>query len=113
MSCGNICSVKEFEMTFVEFDPTLQAGIIAAVIALVGVLIRFVASYVPWLGLFLEKYKEEWGTGLGVLLVNILQAKLPGGEWASVSVIGVELLVAVVVVLLAKLGAVRAGAKLR
>ena len=62
-------------------EPTV-AAVVALVVALLGVLIRFVSTYSPWLGEFLEKYREEWGTALGILLVNILQTYLPGGEWA-------------------------------
>jgi len=91
-------------------DPTI-AAVISVVIALLGVLIRLIALKVPWLGDFLNTYKEEWGTALGILLVNVLQTYLPGGEWAGVSVLGVELIVAVVTVLLAKYGFRKAGAR--
>ncbi len=91
-------------------EPTV-AAVVALVIALLGVLIRFVATYSPWLGEFLEKYREEWGTALGILLVNILQTYLPGGEWAGASILLVQLVVAVAVVLLAKLGLRKAGAR--
>jgi len=45
------------------------------------------------------------------LLVNILQTYLPGGEWAGASILLVQLVVAVAVVLLAKLGLRKAGAR--
>lgn len=98
-------------MNLVELPLETQTAVIALVIALVGVLIRGIANYVPWLGGLLEKYKEEYGTTLGVILVNALQAWLPGGEWASVSVLGVELVVAVIVVLLAKAGLRKMGVR--
>ena len=98
-------------MSFVELPQNVQAAVIAVVVALLGVLVRLIAMYVPWLGEFLEKYKEEWGTALGVFLVNILQQYLPGGEWAGVSILGVELVVAVAVILIAKYLLARAGAR--
>lgn len=91
-------------------EPTV-AAVIALVVALLGVLIRLVSTYSPWLGEFLEKYREEWGTAIGILLVNILQTYLPGGEWAGASILIVQLVVAVAVVLLAKLGFRKAGAR--
>ena len=91
-------------------EPT-QAAVIALVVAVMGVLIRFIAMYVPWLGDFLEQYKEEWGTALGVVLVNVLQQYLPGGEWAGASVLAVQLVVAVLVVLLGKYTLKKAGAR--
>lgn len=91
-------------------EPTV-AAVVALVVTLLGVLIRLVSTYSPWLGAFLEKYREEWGTALGILLVNILNTYLPGGEWAGASVLLVQLIVAVAVVLLAKLGLRKAGAR--
>ncbi len=91
-------------------EPTV-AAVVALVVALLGVLIRLVSTYSPWLGEFLEKYREEWGTALGILLVNILQTYLPGGEWAGASILIVQLVVAVAVVLLAKLGLRKAGVR--
>jgi hypothetical protein len=84
------------------------ASVIALVVAVIGVLLRLVISRVPWLE-FLEKYKEEWGVALGIMLVNILNANLPGGEWETVSIIAVQLVVAVIGVLLAKFGAQKTG----
>lgn len=95
----------------IELPSETAAAVIALVVALVGVAIRFVAMYVPWLGDFLDKYKEEWGTALGIVVVNVLNTYLPGGEWAGVSVLAVQLVVAVVVVLLAKLGLKKAGVR--
>lgn len=89
----------------------VQVSVVALVVALVGVAIRFVAMYVPWLGDFLDKYKEEWGTALGILLVNILQQYLPGGEWAGSMILLVQLVVAVAVVLIAKFGLAKAGVR--
>lgn len=91
-------------------EPT-QAAVIALVVAGVGVLIRLVSMYVPWLGEFLEKYKEEWGTAVGVYLVNLLQQYLPGGEWAGASILVVQLVVAVLTVLVGKYLFKKAGAK--
>lgn len=95
----------------IELPVETSAAVVALVIALLGVAIRFVSMYVPWLGEFLEKYKEEWGTALGILVVNILQQYLPGGEWAGVMVMSVQLVVAVAVVLLAKFGLAKAGVR--
>lgn len=88
-----------------------QAAVVALVVAVVGILIRLVTMYVPWLGEFLEKYKEEWGTALGVLLVNVLQQYLPGGEWAGASILGVELVVAILTILIGKYFFRKAGAR--
>lgn len=90
-------------------EPT-AAAVVALVVAAFGVLLRLIAAYVPWLS-WLKRYKEEWGTALGILLVNVLQQYLPGGEWAGASVLGVQLVVAVLTVLLAKVALVKAGAK--
>ena len=91
-------------------EPT-QAAVIALVVALFGVLVRLVSMYVPWLGMFLEKYKEEWGTAVGIVLVNLLNQYLPGGEWAGASVLLVQLAVAVITVVLAKYGLKKAKAR--
>lgn len=91
-------------------EPT-QAAVIALVVAAVGVLIRLVAMYVPWLGEFLDKYKEEWGTAVGIYLVNLLQTYLPGGEWAGASILAVQLVVAVLTVLIGKYLFRKAGAR--
>lgn len=91
-------------------EPTV-AAVVALVVALLGVLIRLISTQVPWLGEFLEKYREEWGTALGIMLVNVLQTYLPGGEWAGASILLVQLVVAVAVVLLAKYGLRKAGAR--
>lgn len=82
-------------------EPT-QAAVIALVVALFGVLVRLVSMYVPWLGEFLDKYKEEWGTAVGIMLVNVLQQYLPGDEWAGASILAVQLVVAVVTVVIGK-----------
>lgn len=82
-------------------EPT-QAAVIALMVAVVGVLVRWMAMYVPWLGTFLDKYKEEWGTALGVLVVNVLQQYLPGGEWAGASILAVQLVVVVLTILVGK-----------
>jgi len=88
---------------FVQLPDPTQAAVVALVVAVFGIALRYVTLYVPWLGEFLEKYKEEWGTALGVILVNLLQQYLPGGEWAGASILSVELVVVVVGVLLTKL----------
>jgi len=91
-------------------EPT-QAAVIALVVALFGVVVRLVAMYVPWLGEFLDKYKEEWGTAVGILLVNVLNQYLPGGEWEGSSILAVQLVVAVITVLVAKYLLVKAKAR--
>ena len=88
-----------------------SSAVVALVVAVVGVLVRLVSMYVPWLGEFLEKYKEEWGTALGILLVNLLQQYLPGGEWAGSMVLLVQLVVAVLGVLLTKLAITKSGVR--
>jgi len=88
-----------------------QAAVVALVVAGVGMLVRLIAMYVPWLGEFLDKYKEEWGTALGIMLVNLLQNYLPGGEWAGASVLAVELIVAVLTVVLGKYLFRKSGAR--
>ena len=95
----------------VELPEPTVAAVVAVVVALFGVLLRLVSTYVPWLGAFLEKYREEWGTAVGILLVNVLQTYLPGGEWAGTSILLVQLAVAVATVLLAKYGMRKAGAR--
>lgn len=98
-------------MSFVELPSNVQASVVALVVALVSVAIRYISLYVPWLGGFLEKYKEEWGTAVGIMLVNVLQQYLPGGEWAGAMTLLVQLVVAVLTVLLAKLVLVKAGVR--
>lgn len=97
----------------IELPESTIAAVVAVVIAILGVAIRLIAAYVPWLGDFLEKYKEEWGTALGIYLANLLQTYLPGGEWAGASVLAVQLIVAVITVVLAKYGLRKAGARLQ
>lgn len=91
-------------------EPT-QAAVIALIVAVVAVLVRYVTMYVPWLGEFLDKYKEEWGTALGIMVVNLLQQYLPGEEWAGASVLLVQLVVAVLTVVVGKWLLKRAGAR--
>ena len=91
-------------------EPT-QAAVIALVVAAFAVLVRLVTMYVPWLGEFLDKYKEEWGTAVGIMLVNVLNQYLPGEEWAGASVLAVQLVVAVLTVVLAKYGLKKAGVR--
>ena len=95
----------------VDLPEPVQVSVIAATIAVVALLVRLVSMYVPWLGMFLEKYKEEWGTSVGILLVNLLEQWLPGGEWVGVSILAVQLVVAVVIVVLGKYLFRKAGAR--
>ncbi len=97
----------------IELPAETVAAVISLVIAVFGVLLRLLASYVPWLASFIERYREEWGTAIGILLVNIMQTYLPGGEWAGTSVLLVQLAVAVATVLLAKAALAKAGAALQ
>jgi len=95
----------------ISLPPDTQAAVVALVVAGIGILIRLVANYVPWLGEFLDKYKEEWGTAVGIYLVNLLQTYLPGGEWAGVSILLVQVVVAVLTVVIGKALFRKAGAR--
>ena len=105
--------IGEFSMSafLISLPEPTQAAVIALVVSLFAVLVRLVSNYLPWLGEFLDKYKEEWGTAVGIMLVNVLNQYLPGGEWAGASVLAVQLVVAVVTVLLAKYGLKKAKAR--
>lgn len=95
-------------MTFVDLPVVTQIAIGGIVTALLSLLIQFVGSYVPWLEAFLAKYKEEWGVAISAALVAWIQNALPGAEYAGVSVMAVQLVVAIVVLVLAKYGLAKA-----
>jgi hypothetical protein len=96
---------------FVELPSNTQLAIGGIVLAAFNLLIQYVLAYVPWLAEFVGKYKGEWASALTVALLSWLQNVLPGGEYADVSVLGVQLVVAIVLVVLAKYGLRRAGVR--
>lgn len=80
---------------FVELPSETQLGVLAVVAALVDLGVTALIAYVPWLA-FLEAYKAEWGMLAGAAVLAFLENLLPGGEWAAVSVIAVQLVLAII-----------------
>lgn len=95
-------------MSFVELPVVTQIAIGGIVTALLSLLIQYAGGYAPWLGAFLAKYKEEWGVAISAALVAYIQNALPGAEYAGVSVLAVQLVVAIVVLVLVKYGLAKA-----
>jgi len=91
-------------MSLIELPVETIALIGGVVLGLLGLLIQWIGAYLPWLGTFLEQYKQEWGMALSALLVAWLQNALPGAELAGISVLAVQLVVAIAVFALGKLG---------
>lgn len=98
-------------MWLIDLPTNTEVLIGGLVMALLGLLVNWVAAYVPWLGVFLEKYKTEWGVTLAALFVGYLETNLPGGEYAELSVLGVQLVVAAILLALGKLGLGKAGVR--
>lgn len=84
-------------MWFVELPAETQLAVIAAIAALVDLAITAAIAYAPWLS-WLEPYKEEWGMAAGAAALAFLQNALPGGEWAEVSILAVQLVLAILAV---------------
>lgn len=95
----------------IELPSNVIASIGGIVLALLGLAIHYIGSYVPWLESFLEKYRQEWGVALSAILVAWIQNGLPGGEYLEVSTLAVQLVVAAVVLGLSKLGLARLGVR--
>ena len=89
-------------MWLVDLPGNVEAGVIGVVLALLTLAIQFIASYLPWLAAFLEQYKQEWGMALAALLIGVLEANLPGGEWADASILGVLFVTTILLVVLGR-----------
>lgn len=98
-------------MSFVELPIETVALIGGVVTALLGLLVKWVGGYVPWLAVFLEKYQTEWGVALSAALVVWIQNALPGAELAGISLLVVQLVIAIVVYALGKLGLASYGVR--
>jgi hypothetical protein len=88
---------------FIDLPAPTEGAILGIVLAVLTLAIQFLASYVPWLAAFLEQYKQEWAIALTGALVLALEAWLPGGDWADVSILGVQIVVAVLVIALGRI----------
>ena len=93
---------------FVELPQPTIAAIAGIVLALMGLLVKWVSAYVPWLGEFLKQFEGSWGAALTTAIVVWLQNVLPGGDLSNISVLAVQLIVALVVYGLGKVGLARA-----
>lgn len=98
---------------FVELPQSVQLAVIGLVVVLVDLAVTAAIAYLPWLA-FLEPYKEEWGLALGALAVQFLQNALPGGEYTAISILAVQLVLAILAVVMGvkKFLAKRGAAKL-
>lgn len=98
---------------FVELPQEAQLAIVGLAVVLVDLAVTAAIAYVPWLA-FLEAYKEEWGLALGALAIQLLQNALPGGEYAAISILAVQLVLAILAVVMGakKFLAKRGAAKL-
>jgi len=94
---------------FIELPQPTIVAIGGIVLAVLGLLIQWVSAYIPWLGSFLEQFKFEWGVALSAALVAWMQNALPGGELAGISTLAVQLVVALVLYGLAKVGLASRG----
>ena len=86
-------------MSFVELPQSVQLAIVGLVVVLVDLGVTALIAYAPWLA-FLEAYKEEWGLALGALAVTVLQNWLPGGEYTQISILAVQLILAILAVVM-------------
>ena len=98
-------------MWLVDLPVDTQIAIGGVVLAILGLAIKYLTIYVPWLGDFLNKYKEEWALAVSGALITWLSNTLPGGEYEGVSILGVQLVVAIIVLVLTKLGLSRLGVR--
>ena len=98
-------------MNFVELPPDTQLAVAAFVAVAVDLLVTALISYAPWLG-WLADYKEEWAKVAAAFVLGLLQNALPGGEWTQVSILAVQLILAVLaVVTMAKKFLAKRGAR--
>lgn len=88
---------------FVELPNDTKVAIGSIVLTVLSLAVAYISSVVPWLGEFLKKYKEEWALAVTAALIQWLQNLLPGGAYTDISTLSVQLVVAIVLVLLAKL----------
>lgn len=86
-----------------------QTAIVGIFVGLVALAVKWVGSKWPWLGALLEAYATEWGMALAAIVIAWVQNTLPGGDLAGISVLAVQLVVAVIVYVLGKLGLGAAG----
>lgn len=94
----------------IELPVETQTALFGVVAGLLGLLIRWVSAKVPvWLGNILKSYEAAWAMTLGALVVGLVEANMPGGEVAGISMLAVQLFVAVAVYVLGKLGLEAAG----
>jgi hypothetical protein len=60
-------------MNFVALPDDVKIGILALVGSALGLAFMWITAYVPWVGDFLNKYKEEWTAVLGYALIDLLE----------------------------------------
>ena len=86
---------------FVELPTGVQVQIGILATALLNIALSVVITYVPWLGDFLGRYKDEWAAAITLWMVTLIQNALPEA-YPDVSVLGVQFLVALALAMLAK-----------
>ena len=74
------------------------AGLVGLVVMLV---INLIGSHIPWAVPVLMKYKDEVSAVLSGALIGWLSNVLPGGAFENVSIIGINLVVALIAAWLA------------
>jgi hypothetical protein len=96
---------------FVELPPETQAQIGVVAMIVLNLAFSLVVQYVPWLGDFINRYKEEWAAGITLWLVTLIQNMLPEA-YPNVSILGVQFVVALILAMLAKYWLRKAGWKI-
>ena len=95
---------------FVQLPEETKLAIVGIVLAVVNLAVQYVSLYVPWIGQFLDKYKAEWAVAISVALLGWLENALPDA-YPDVSVIFVQLVVAVILTVLGKITLAKTGVR--
>jgi hypothetical protein len=93
--------------SFVQLPDAIRLGITALVIAVVGLVFMKIGELFPWAIPFLTKYKEEISLVLAGALIGWIENALPGGAYENISLLVVQIVLAV----LALIGLFRTLAK--
>ncbi len=87
-------------MNFISTVVALPAETQVALPGLVGLLVlvafNYIGNFAPWSVPFLSKYKDEIAAALSGLFTGWLSNALPGGQWASASIGGVNFVIALI-----------------
>lgn len=85
----------------VTFPVETQLAILGLVGLLVNLALGYLGNYAPWSVPFLQRWKDELTALIAGGLTGWLATNLPGGNFEQVSILGVNLVIALLVALLA------------